>query len=1212
LIFKLSFITKDKSDDNQNLKMDVKLRMKQVFLKFHVVLICLIWLCPISSPVYAKDTKSKPLHKVTLQLRWLHQFQFAGFYAAIKKKFYEQEGLEVEIKQGGFNLKTVDEVVTGRAQFGVTNSEILLSRLKDKKPVVVLAAIFQHSPLVFIARKETHITNPQEFIGKRVKITKQIRDLELHATLFNEGLNFDQFELIDGPWKKEHMFDKTIDVFSAYITNEPYYYTEKNIEFNIVRPSAYGVDFYGDCIFTAQDLIAKQPSMVAAFKRASLKGWEYAMSHKDEIINLILKEYVPDKTRSHLEYEADTMDKLILPGLIDMGHINPGRWKSIADVFVQHGVIPQGYSLEGFIFNPDPEKDYFWVWVTLSSLVGITILFSMISITLYVFNHRLNQEVKQKEKSQKALSQSEARLKAMFENIHSGVVILSPVDKGNDFIVKGVNKAAQKIDTVTLEEVMGKPVSKVFPDVSKFELFKVFQRVYATGNPEHMPTSRYKDGQIMGWRENFVYKLPSGEIAVVYNDETIRKKAEMHRKHLDTINQIIINSRHTKKMLKNILDAMLDIFESDRAWLVYPCDPEAEYYTVSVESTRPQWPGLGVSGEKTVVDTEIKESMKSVLDANGPVVDDVTTGVGVSEQMARKFHIKSAIRMAAYPKIDKPWMLGMHRCEKSHPWTSEEKLLFNSIGRRISDGLNAILLIQELKRTNKILMESEDRFAKIFNSSPVGIVIATLDELKIININQSFLRIAGCDEQQAIGKSILSDDFFVVPESRSIFEDLKHNDSVGPADIKFYQFKKEVRDGRLSSQKVMISQKHCIILTIEDITAYKKAENEKMTAQKHAAQQEKYALIGQIAGKMAHDFNNILGSIMGNTELSLLDCEDVATIKTLELILEQTKRGRSLTKDLVAFAKDQEPRQDFFNINEKIFLVLNLLKKDLEGIAITTSFAEPIPELLADPGMIENALVNIIHNAIHAMSKKEMPLLNLRTYSKDENILIEIEDNGCGIPKEHQNSIYAPAFTLKNNNDVLGAYDKSVKGTGYGLFNVKKIIQKHNGRIRFETKVDKGTRFLISLPIIKKDLTIKEKAEVKKLTLYKARKILIVEDEQSIANVQCFMLTHEPFFHRVDVALNGQMALDLMGKKSYDLISLDYRLPGGLSGMDLYTIIREKNKSVPILFISGNMEFLESLIPLTKKDKHLDYLSKPCQNKAYADCINRLFELSEI
>lgn len=1166
---------------------------------------CIVICSLLGSPVWARDRAVNPPHQLSLQLRWFHQFQFAGYYAAREKGYYQQAGLDVKIEEGGFAVNTIDEVVKGRAHFGVTNSEVLISRLKERKKVSVVACIFQHSPLVFITRQETGITHPQDFIDRRVKMTMSARDLELHAMLLAEGVMFDRFQLIDGPSNKDQLFDPGIDVAAVYVTNEPYYLMEKNIRFNIIRPSAYGVDFYGDLIFTREQWAKEHPNIVSAFKTASIRGWKYAMSNKEEVIDLIHRQYSAKKSKSHLAYEAKAMEKLILPDLIDIGHVNPGRWYSIAKVFVDQEIIDKVSSLDGFIFSEKPLNEGGFQR-SHAVMLGIIILISLISMFLYKFNSRLNREIKEKEATQKELAQSESRLKAMFENIHSGVAVFSAVEDGTDFIIKNLNKAAQRIEDVSLDNVAGESVARVFPGIAEFGLLDVFRRVYRTGNPEHMPASLYKDHRIVGWRENYVYRLPSGEIAAVYNDETVRKKAEIYRKHLETVNHIIINTRHSQKMLQQLLDAMLEIFDSDRVWLLYPCDPKAEFYTLNVERHRPRWPGTDASDKQIPMDENMALSMRTLLDTNKPVEyghKELSAPLGDTGWFS---NIKSELRVAIYPEINSAWVLGMHRCESDHAWTSDEKILFHTIGRRISDGLNAMLLIRELKKTNQGLKESEDRFAKIFHASPVGIMIATQPELRILNANESLCRITGYSKKTLVGTSLLDTDHFVIPDSLKIFKILRETGSVNNLSMDFAMPQNRCRSGRVSSQAVTIGSNKCLIITLEDITEYKRAENEKLMAHRHAAEQEKYALIGQVAGKIAHDFNNILGAVMGNAELSLLDCGDPQIKKTLELILEQTKRGRNLTRNLVVFAKDQEPRQDFFSINEKVTLVLNLLKKDLEGIGIITSLSDPLPQLLADPGMIENALVNMIHNAIHAMSKTALPRLELSTYTGKDHIVIEIGDNGCGIPKEHEKSVYTPGFTLKNSRDIMETYDKTIKGTGYGLFNVKKIVEKHRGQIWFETRENEGTRFYISLPVIKKALTRQEKEEIGQSILYTGKKILIVEDEQSISGVQSSILVREPFLHQVDIAHNGHMALELLEQNNYDLISLDYRLPGGLSGMDLYRHIRQQNRMVPVLFISGNVEFLESVDDLMKKDRYLACLSKPCQNREYVNGINRL------
>lgn len=391
-----------------------------------------------------------------------------------------------------------------------------------------------------------------------------------------------------------------------------------------------------------------------------------------------------------------------------------------------------------------------------------------------------------------------------------------------------------------------------------------------------------------------------------------------------------------------------------------------------------------------------------------------------------------------------------------------------------------------------------------------------------------------------------------------------------------------------------------------DIEAQKQAEKEKIKAQRIATEHENYALVGRIAGKIAHDFNNILGIIMGVSELSLMDCRDEKITGKLELILNQTIRGKNLTKNLIAFAKSQEPKQEFFKIDEKIDLVLNLMKKDLEGIGLTVDYGSDIPEVLADPGMIEHALVNLFQNAIHALSKTKGPTISVRTYCLDQQICFEIQDNGCGIPEEYLDHIYEPAFTLKGSKDVKGAYQSGIKGTGYGMSNTKKYIEQHQGSIRVESIAGSGTKFIIRLPVIQKELTKEEKTEIQKEMPHSGKFILLVEDEPAIADVQYRILTQAPCSHRVDIAGNGKMAMELFDRNAYDFISLDYMLPGNHNGMDVYHHIRETNKAVPILFVSGNIEFLESIKELKQKDIRIDHLPKPCKNMDYLNSIHQL------
>lgn len=530
--------------------------------------------------------------------------------------------------------------------------------------------------------------------------------------------------------------------------------------------------------------------------------------------------------------------------------------------------------------------------------------------------------------------------------------------------------------------------------------------------------------------------------------------------------------------------------------------------------------------------------------------------------------------------------------------------------------------ITDQKKAEDELKQKSEFLDKVIESAALSTWISD-ENGNAIRANPACLEFFGATEDEVIGKYNLFKDSVIqrkgfMPVVKNVFEKGKPASfvidydfgEVDHVDVKNATHKtiKTVFTPVLDNNKKVSN----VIVQGIDITELKKSEEEKIRVNRIIAEHEKLSLVGQVAGKMAHDFNNILGIIMGNSELALVDCPDGQTKKRLELIYKQTIRGKNLTKNLVAFAKDQEPKQEFFSIDEKIDLVLKLLKKDLEGINVMRQYSHGIPELLADSGMIEHAMVNLIQNSIHAVSLTEQPEIIVHTYYQGEFVFIEIEDNGCGIPQDFIGDIYEPSFTLKGSKDKTGMYKPDIKGTGYGMSNVKKYIEQHKGRISIHSELQKGTKVTINLPVIKKELTNEEIQKVKKEKISFEKYILIVEDEQDISDVQYNILTHKLCNHKVDIASNGQVALDLIDRNEYDLISLDYVLPGKFNGMDVYNHVREKNKRLPILFISGNIEFLESIRNLKKKDLYIDHLSKPCKNIDYLNGINQLFENTTI
>lgn len=393
-------------------------------MRIFLLIITLIFVL-FSFSVFPRDMNEKQLQKVVLQLRWKHQFQFAGYYAAIKNGYYKKLGLQVILKEGGKGIDHLEEVENGHAQYGSSNTDVLIGRL-DGKPLVALAAIFQHSPAVILARKGSNISSLQDFIGKKFLLTRR-KDAEILASFMNEDA-YDGIKFVYRKYSINHYLDKTIDGYVAFESNQPFTLKKMGAEFSILRPRTYGIDFYGDCLFTSESELKNHPERVRDFREASIRGWKYAFKHIDEIIDYIISEYSVSKSKEHLRYEANVLKKLTMPDMIEIGHMNPGRFKHIADTYARFGIVPKKYSLDGFIYSPHTKIDLAGLYTILSIISGICFIFGGISYILKRYNNKLKREIVRRKEIQKALGRSEVKYRELIESVPQGIAEISSND----------------------------------------------------------------------------------------------------------------------------------------------------------------------------------------------------------------------------------------------------------------------------------------------------------------------------------------------------------------------------------------------------------------------------------------------------------------------------------------------------------------------------------------------------------------------------------------------------------------------------------------------------------------------------------------------------------------------------------------------------------------------------------------------------------------
>ncbi len=260
------------------------------------------------------------LEKVTLQLDWKYQFQFAGYIAAKEKGFYKEAGLDVELIEYQNGIDAVQEVLEQKTNFAVSNLSIFMQN-KELVPIKLLATYFQKSPHIIVASAD--IQSPNDLIGKAIMISHSDLEGGSVAALFAHFfLNKDNITIVAPSFTIEDFIEKKVDAVSAYRTNEIFELEKRNIEYNIIDPADYGYASVTGNLYTSATEAKEHPERTRKFLHASNKGWAYALENQEELISIIFDKYSKKKSIENLRFEAVETKKLIQPDIIAIGSIN--------------------------------------------------------------------------------------------------------------------------------------------------------------------------------------------------------------------------------------------------------------------------------------------------------------------------------------------------------------------------------------------------------------------------------------------------------------------------------------------------------------------------------------------------------------------------------------------------------------------------------------------------------------------------------------------------------------------------------------------------------------------------------------------------------------------------------------------------------------------------------------------------------------------------
>ena len=351
-------------------------------------------------------------------------------------------------------------------------------------------------------------------------------------------------------------------------------------------------------------------------------------------------------------------------------------------------------------------------------------------------------DITEYKKAEGKLIESEQRFRSLINNAADAFFLLD-----SEGWILDVNQSACSSLGYSRSELLSMNIADVDVEVQSQKHKERFWDTLQIGNPVTFEgVQRRKNGSLLPVEVRLGMLELGDEMYLLglSRDISDRKQAEEERlahvhliENLDKINRAIQSATDLEEMMAHVLKAVLSIFDSDRAWLLFPCDPEAASWTVPMECTRPEYPGAMVAGAEVPMTTEVSQVFAEML-ASGEPSQYVPTDI------ALQFNYQSQIMMAVYPKVGKPWVFGLHQCSYARVWTSEEARLLQEIARRLSDGLTSLLTLREVK-------ESERKYRTLLHNMQAAVVVHGPDT-RVLASNALAQELLGLTADEMLGK----------------------------------------------------------------------------------------------------------------------------------------------------------------------------------------------------------------------------------------------------------------------------------------------------------------------------------------------------------------------------------------------------------------------------------------------------------------------------
>ncbi|MHB8834433.1 MAG: ATP-binding protein [Candidatus Methylomirabilia bacterium] len=559
-----------------------------------------------------------------------------------------------------------------------------------------------------------------------------------------------------------------------------------------------------------------------------------------------------------------------------------------------------------------------------------------------------------------------------------------------------------------------------------------------------------------------------------------------------------------------------------------------------------------------------------------------------------------------YDEIDRRW-LGSPLGEK--PWLRPRDVAIAAVvvlGMFLVFALNLVALRRAVTRKTAELRQINNLLNLTFENIPNMLFLKDAKDLRFVRFNRAGEELLGYPREDLLGKT--DHDFF--PKEQAAFFAEKDRDVLrGKVVVDIPEEPVQTRDKgtrTLHTKKVPLldakGQPEYLLGISEDITEQLRFTEEKARMEDQLRQAQKVEAIGRLAGGVAHDFNNLTAIVLGYGEMlqGHLQPGDPAR-KWAEQIVEAGQRSAKLTRQLLAFSRRQLLQPVVLNLNDLLRDLEKMLGRLIgEDFEIDLVLAENLGRVTADPGQIEQVVMNLLLNARDAMPRggrltvqtanvdlDQLYTLGHESVLPGSYVMFSVTDTGCGMDKSTMARLFEPFFTTKEKG----------KGTGLGLATAYGIVKQSGGYIWASSEPGKGTTFKVYLPRTDGEPAAKGVEPCGEAPRGNGERILVVEDETPLRELCETVLSR--LGYRVSAAGNGQEALDLVREQRLepDLVVTDVVMPG-ISGPELAARLRRIRPGQRVLFMSGYMD--ETITRHLVLDQSALFVPKPFTELALA------------